>query len=249
MPSRLENLGLTIEPEADDRRLSGHSPASSPDRYDWRMTTSPIKHGWAVREEYAALAPTYERRWRRYLEVSAAHTLTMLAPHEGEDILDAGCGTGLLLGRIAGRAPGARLSGVDLTREMIRQAHTHMGYEGRLAVADLGALPFPDAVFDAVIVSSVLHYLPDAGPALAEAARVLKTHGRLVITAWDGGALRMRALALWLSRRGGAPVHLCRPEALVTQCEAAGFEFRRQDMYSVDHLWPLRTSLAVKMGR
>lgn len=212
------------------------------------MTADELAGTRAVREEYAALAPTYERRWQRYLEVSAEHTLMMLAPLDGEDILDVGCGTGLLLGRIAGRAPGVRLAGVDLTREMIHQAHARLGYEGRLAVANLNRLPFADAVFDAVTISSVLHYLPDAGCAFSETARVLRPGGRLVITAWDGSTWRMRALAKWLNWRGAARIYLRRRGELGRLCKDRGLDLRREEVYSVGHLWPLRTCLALKQG-
>jgi SAM-dependent methyltransferase len=48
--------------------------------------------------------------------------------------------------------------------------------------ADVQALPFRDAAFDAVKATEILEHVPDAGRALAECRRVLRPGGRLVIT-------------------------------------------------------------------
>ncbi len=50
-------------------------------------------------------------------------------------------------------------------------------------VGDGADLPFPDGVFDAVIISEVLEHVPDPGLVLSEAARVLLPGGRVLITA------------------------------------------------------------------
>src|SRR2546430_9600927 len=63
------------------------------------------------------------------------------------------------------------------------QAGRALGEAAALRVAELGRpLPYPDAAFDDVIVSLVLHYLRDWGPALAELRRVLKPGGRLIVS-------------------------------------------------------------------
>jgi SAM-dependent methyltransferase len=65
---------------------------------------------------------------------------------------------------------------------MLEQARRRLGGDADLRVADLGSpLPFPDAAFDGVIASLVLHYLEDWGPALTELRRVLVPGGRLVV--------------------------------------------------------------------
>jgi SAM-dependent methyltransferase len=97
----------------------------------------------------------------------------------GRRILDAGCGSGPLFAALRDR--GAIVAGFDSSAGMLEQARRRLGDDADLRVAELGGpLPFPDAAFDDVIASLVLHYLEDWGPALSELRRVLKPGGRLI---------------------------------------------------------------------
>jgi ubiquinone/menaquinone biosynthesis C-methylase UbiE len=104
----------------------------------------------------------------------------------GERVLDVGCGTGSLAiaaARVVG--PGGSVVGVDPSVEMIGRARAK-ARRTRLPVefvATAGeALPFPDASFDVVLLSLVLHQLPsDALHAtMAQVRRVLAPGGRLL---------------------------------------------------------------------
>ncbi len=107
----------------------------------------------------------------------------------GRRILDAGCGAGPLLAEL--RARGADVSGFDLSPGMLDLARRRVP-GADLRVADLAApLPYPDAAFDDVVVSLVLHYLEDWGGSLAELHRVLKPGGRLLISVDHPFALHM----------------------------------------------------------
>ncbi|TCZ53620.1 ArsR/SmtB family transcription factor [Roseicella aquatilis] len=98
--------------------------------------------------------------------------------------LDIGTGTGRLLELVADRAE--RCLGIDASREMLALARARLserGLAGRCAVrqADMYRLPFEDGCFDVVALQMVLHYAEEPGAALAEAARVLRPDGQLVI--------------------------------------------------------------------
>ena len=99
----------------------------------------------------------------------------------GRRILDAGCGSGPLFAAL--RDQGAIVTGIDKSAGMVELARRRLGDDADLQVAELGKpLPFPDATFDDVTASLVLHYLQDWGPALAELRRVLKPGGRLIVS-------------------------------------------------------------------
>lgn len=93
----------------------------------------------------------------------------------GSSLLDAGCGTGGLLGFF--NEQGYQVSGVDTAQSAVAMAQTVVP-TARVEVASLEALPFPAATFDAYLAIGSWEYLPN-GPVRAahEAARVLKPGG------------------------------------------------------------------------
>jgi ArsR family transcriptional regulator len=104
-------------------------------------------------------------------------------PSRVERLLDIGAGTGRLLELVAPRC-GAVL-GVDASREMLALARARLAERNlsncAVRQADMYRLPLPDAGFDAVTLQMVLHYAEDPAAALAEAGRVLRPGGTLLI--------------------------------------------------------------------
>jgi len=94
---------------------------------------------------------------------------------------DLGCGTGQVASALAPFV--ARLIAVDRSGEMLQAARRRLRDLPTAEVrrGELEALPIADGDLDAATLILVLHHLPDAAAALAEAHRVLKTGGRLVI--------------------------------------------------------------------
>ena len=77
-----------------------------------------------------------------------------------------------------------RLTGVELSPAMLEVARARaqeLGVEADLRVADAQALPFPDEAFDTVVMTLSLCTIPDDRQAVAEASRVLKTDGHLLL--------------------------------------------------------------------
>jgi cyclopropane fatty-acyl-phospholipid synthase-like methyltransferase len=110
-----------------------------------------------------------------------------------EDVLDVGCGRGLLLIGAAKRLPGGRAVGVDLwsARDQSgnRRAATLANAEAegvaeRVEVVDgdMRALPFADASFDAVVSNDAMCHIADRPSALRDWYRVLKPGGRALFT-------------------------------------------------------------------
>ena len=79
---------------------------------------------------------------------------------------------------------GVRLSGIELSPKMLdlaRRRARELGRDADLRVGDAHNLPFPDASFDTVVVTLALCTIPDDRRALAEAARVLRPGGELLL--------------------------------------------------------------------
>lgn len=101
-------------------------------------------------------------------------------------VLDLGCGTGTLLLRLARAAPDSCLIGLDPDPDVLRRARekTHAAGATIELVEGMGdAIPFDDASVDCVVSSLVFHHLAADVKArtLAEARRVLRPEGRLVV--------------------------------------------------------------------
>src|SRR5690606_15356990 len=117
----------------------------------------------------------------------------------GRRVLEAGCGTGLLLSRIERVA--SQAVGVDLSRGMLARARDR----GLTVVqGSITALPFADASFDTVCSFKVLAHVPDIDRALAELARVTRPGGHLVLEFYNRFSLRYLARAAAGARRIGA---------------------------------------------
>lgn len=151
--------------------------------------------------EALAKLPDAYRRWRssRLGRITDAFEewliLELVAPVNGQRILDAGCGDGMLLTALARR--GAIATGIDIDPNMLSAARARaktVDLKVTLVEGDIRALPFPDSTFDAATAVTVLCLMPDAGRAMCEIARVLRPGGRLFIG-------ELGRYSLWTAKR------------------------------------------------
>jgi ubiquinone/menaquinone biosynthesis C-methylase UbiE len=104
----------------------------------------------------------------------------------GQHILDLGCGTGTLAIMVKQRQPGAEVTGLDADRDMLKVAKyksTQLTAPVKFDVGFTNKLPYPDASFDRVLSSIMIHHLktPDKETTAREVYRVLKPGGQLHI--------------------------------------------------------------------
>ena len=108
--------------------------------------------------------------------------LEQIAWRGDECVLDVGCGPGQYLRRLA-QQPGLQLIALDLSRGMLAdlaRAWDAAAPLPRRAVADVQALPLPDASLDVALAMHMLYHVPDIERAARELRRVLRPGGTLL---------------------------------------------------------------------
>ncbi|HEX8443894.1 MAG TPA: metalloregulator ArsR/SmtB family transcription factor [Allosphingosinicella sp.] len=154
------------------------------------------------------------------------------------ELIDIGTGTGRMI-ELFGRAA-RRALGVDRSPEMLRLARAKLAQAGiasELRQGDMYALPVATGSADTVLLHQVLHYAQQPAAAVAEAARLLGTGGRLLIVDFaphEREELRIRDAH---ARLGFAD------EAVVKWMEEAGLEAK-----VVDHLEGGELTVTIWLG-
>jgi ubiquinone/menaquinone biosynthesis C-methylase UbiE len=153
----------------------------------------------STQQYYDRFATTYEReRHRGYHRLIDDLELDLVRRYgTGLDVLEAGCGTGLLLTETARVARSA--IGLDLSRSMLGLAQHR---DLPVVQGSLTALPLPDRSVDLVYSMKVLAHVPPIREALAELARVVRPGGHLLLEFYNPRSLRYLAKLLG----GAAPI-------------------------------------------
>ena len=153
----------------------------------------------AARKYFEAHARTWADIRALHVEESAIETAIerALAGEKLGTLLDIGTGTGRMLELFADRADAA--VGVDRSSDMLRLARVKLDEAGvngaSLRQGDMYALPMGEESVETIILHQVLHFAQSPGMAIAEAARVLRPGGRLLVidfAAHDRSDLRDR---------------------------------------------------------
>ena len=126
---------------------------------------------------------------------AARAELIPAASSEGAVLVDLGCGAGLLAPHLEGK--GYTHVGVDLSSKALRQAADHgvLGVRGSVL-----AVPLADSCAEVVVAGEILEHVPDLPVAVAEACRLLRPGGLLVIDTLAATAL-CRFLAIDVAER------------------------------------------------
>jgi SAM-dependent methyltransferase len=186
--------------------------------------------GWAWRSVYA---------FEAMIEDAVDAFARSLA--SGARVLDAGAGEG----RFRACFHAQRYCGVDLAVGDARWDYSRLD-----ALADLSALPFPDATFDAALNVVTLEHLRQPGRALAELGRVLKPGGRLLLVAPQEWEVHQAPHDFFRYTRHGLEYLLECAGFEVVEMEPAGGLFRllgRRALGAARLAWPL-APLLIPLG-
>lgn len=141
-----------------------------------------------MRDQYhGTAAERYDQVWRTF-------TTRMLAPvvehatvglPSGVRILDAGCGTGVLLAQVREQRPDLVMVGSDASTDMLKQAHARLGDAVHLVQWNLNDDPPAEvrslAPYTLITCTNVIHYLRSPKHTMAAFTHLLAPGGRLIL--------------------------------------------------------------------
>lgn len=189
-----------------------------------------------------ALIPVYNWGFNvlggRGHEAFRRRVLELADLEDGECLLDAGCGTGMLALRIAAQYLDCTVHGIDLSSKMIAVARRDAETQGLAVdfrVGSITDLPYPDGSFDIVVTNIMYHHLDlaEKRQAVGEIARVLKSGGRYVSA--EFGPRADNALRRHLAKGEYTlyPSHLTEAGLVITHEELGVFAWGKKVFYRV----------------
>jgi SAM-dependent methyltransferase len=201
-------------------------------------------------------ARRYNQAWRHYSEKTLAATRSAIDLARLQDaasnldrplrVLDAGCGTGLLIAQLVPLIPHAEWYGVDESQEMLSQAalilqgHPHMHLvQASLRGGVTAGLPYQPASFALITCTNTFHYLEDPGAVLLGLKQLLAPLGQLVIEDYARREFPFPWKVFeWFIKRDD-PGHiraytLTEAQAL---CRQAGLQVALAKTFPIDVLW------------
>jgi ubiquinone/menaquinone biosynthesis C-methylase UbiE/DNA-binding transcriptional ArsR family regulator len=209
----------------------------------------------AVRSARAAAAQKYFARhaaeWDRIRKLHVADEsveqaiVAALADRPFRSLLDLGTGTGRMLELFGPQIE--RGLGLDMSLDMLSLARARLDRAGlrhcSVRQGDIYDLPLPKDSFDVVIIHQVLHFLDDGARAIAEASRVLRPSGRLLVVDFAPHDLEFLRDE-HAHRRLGYP-----PETVSGWLAAAGLDVVTQQTLAADRDNEGKVAVSLWLGR
>jgi ubiquinone/menaquinone biosynthesis C-methylase UbiE/DNA-binding transcriptional ArsR family regulator len=164
-----------------------------------RIDAADIDRARDIERQQAARAAQQARAGQYFAKVAGSWNLlkTLHVPEEAveaavvealngrrvDTLIDLGTGTGRMLELLSGSYK--RGIGIDSSREMLAVARSHLASAGinhaQVRLGDIGDVDLTAGPADVIVVHQVLHYFDDPGRMLAQARRLLKPGGEMVI--------------------------------------------------------------------
>jgi ubiquinone/menaquinone biosynthesis C-methylase UbiE len=210
-------------------------------------TPSSRRQDPSVPDQYDAWARVYDLFWARYVNQTIPVLQRVADVTASERGLDLACGTGAFEQRVLEAVPDAQLVGVDLAPGMVERARAKLaGTPGvRFEQADVHDLPFDDDAFDVAVCANTFHYFTHPETVLAEARRVLRPGGRLVILDWCRDFWTCRAMDAVLPLIDPAYEHCYTLDEMQSLFTEADFSTQRHFRYRFDLIWGMMVVEAV----
>jgi ubiquinone/menaquinone biosynthesis C-methylase UbiE len=195
-------------------------------------------------EEYARIAPVYDKRWSFYIGATTRETIRRLDIKPHDRLLDIGCGTGILIDILLSSCPTIKATGLDPSQAMLDAARTRLSGRAELKYGRAESLPFEDCCFDIVVSCNSFHFWVEPVQGLQEIKRVLRPAGKLVITDWCDDFLSCRLYALFIRLTGHPDFRVYGTKKCREMLAANGFETAAVERYKINWFWGIMSARA-----
>lgn len=180
----------------------------------------------SVDQGYAHWAAHYDSYPNALIALEEPLVHRLLGDVRGKKVLDVACGTGRHAVRLS--EDGAYVTALDRNEEMLAVARNKTD-RVRWLSGDLDRLPFDDASFDVVLCALVFEHVENIEPAIREAARVLVSGGKYVISVFHPAFLWKGVVPHFVSSQDAQleyemPAYVHLPSEYVAALRNAGFE-------------------------
>ena len=156
-------------------------------------------------------------------------TSKILMKRNVKNLIDIGCGNGAFLEMFHKAAPGVKLSGLDLSREMVARSRQRLP-EVDIVEGDAENMPFTDKTFEAVSCHMSVHHHPHPEKSIAEMYRILENNGTVVINELTGPKWLRRFMNWWFTKWPTGDHAVYSRAEMEGMLRAAGFQNIRSRM-------------------
>lgn len=127
-------------------------------------------------------ADNYETTYNgKHAKKTYGVVLKIVKESHSKNLLDVGCGTGKVLSELKKYNSKIKLSGIDLSENMLSIAKKNLDDKVELKVGDSENLPWNDNTFDTILCTDSFHHYPNPEKVIKEMKRVLKKEGKVII--------------------------------------------------------------------
>lgn len=143
-----------------------------------------------MKDPYSRIARWYDTVIEPLNSGLRAIGMKMYPPKAGMHVIDIGCGTGAQLLRY--KDAQCKVFGIDSSQAMIEVAKRKLGPEATIILGDASKMSYPDAKFDLILLSTVLHEMSAEVRinVLNEARRIVKNEGRILVIDFHTGPIK-----------------------------------------------------------
>lgn len=206
------------------------------------------KQAQAVVDHYTKLAPAYDTRWDLYSRNSLGKLAEHLRLVGGEHMLDVACGTGRLAALLRRTHPSLRVTGVDISPDMLRVARQRLPQDERTTwhLGTLETVELARGSFDLVTCNNAFHLMPDQPGVLARMVHLARPGGAIAVVDWCREYPQIAALQLLAPLLDHQYRNILTGAQLGALLEGAGLDLECSARFMATRFWGMMCMVARK---